>query len=78
MIHLTANDLIALGVALNLLASLAKAVFKTPKQQTQVIAIESKVDDVLTHVVQYLPVAPTPAAPTPAPTQPTTAPGGGS
>ena len=48
--HIDTQFLIAAGVGLHLLAALAKAVWKTPKQQAQIDAIERKVDTVLGQV----------------------------
>lgn len=45
--HIDPQTLIALGVGTHLLAALAKTLWKTPRQQAQIDAIESKVDEVL-------------------------------
>ena len=45
--HLDLQTVIAAGVTLHLLAAFAKALFKTPRQQAQISAIETKVDDIL-------------------------------
>lgn len=45
--HIDTQTLIAAGVGLHLLAALARAFFKAPKQQAQISAIETKVDDIL-------------------------------
>ena len=39
--------LIALGVGVHLLATLAKAIWKSPQRQAQADAIEQKIDDIL-------------------------------
>jgi len=50
--HLDTQTLIAAGVGIHLLAALAKTLFKTPRQQAQISAIESKVDDILGQLTQ--------------------------
>lgn len=45
--HIDLQLLVALGVGAHLLAALAKTLWKTPKRQAQVDAIERKVDAVL-------------------------------
>lgn len=45
--HVSTQDLILVGVALHLLAALGKTLFKSPKRQAQIDAIEAKVDGVL-------------------------------
>jgi hypothetical protein len=53
--HIDPQTLIAVGVAAHLLAALAKTVFRTPKRQAQIDAIERKVDEVLGEVKGTLP-----------------------
>jgi len=48
--HIDPQTLIAAGVAVHLLAALAKTLFRTPKRQAQIDAIERKVDEVLGEV----------------------------
>lgn len=45
--HFDTQTAIALGVGAHLLAALAKALWRTPKQQAQIDAIERKIDAVL-------------------------------
>ena len=45
--HIDLQLLTALGVGAHLLAALAKALWKSPRRQAQVDAIESKLDGVL-------------------------------
>jgi len=44
--HFDTQTLIAVGVALHLLAALAKTLLKSPQRQAQIDAIEQKVDGV--------------------------------
>lgn len=53
--NFNSQNLILVGVSLHLLGGLAKAVFRTPKQQAQIDAIEAKVDSVLGEVQQVAP-----------------------
>ena len=53
--HIDAQTLIAAGVVAHLLAALAKTLFRTPKRQAQIDAIERKVDEVLGEVKGTLP-----------------------
>ena len=55
----TTQNLILIGVGLHLLGGLAKAVFRTPKQQAQIDSIEGKVDAVLGEVQQVIPAVQT-------------------
>ncbi len=48
--HIDPQTLVALGVGVHLLAALAKALWKTPKRQAQIDAIEGKVDALLAQV----------------------------
>ncbi len=48
--HIDAQTVIAAGVATHLLAALAKTLFRTPRRQAQIDAIERKVDEVLGEV----------------------------
>ena len=45
--HVDPQTLIAAGVAAHLLAFIAKALFRSPRRQAQIDAIERKVDEVL-------------------------------
>ena len=45
--HIDLQFLIALGVGAHLLGAFAKSLFRTPKRQAQVDAIERKVDALL-------------------------------
>ena len=45
--HIDLRFLIAVSVGSHLLATVAKALWKSPKQQAQVDSIEHKVDDIL-------------------------------
>ncbi len=45
--HIDAQTLTAIGVGAHLLAALLKTVWKAPKRQAQVDAIERKVDEML-------------------------------
>ncbi len=45
--HIDTQTVIAALVGFHLLAALARAFFKAPKQQAQISAIETKVDDIL-------------------------------
>lgn len=48
--HIDLQTLVALGVGLHLLGALAKAIWKAPRRQAQIDAIERKVDDLLGQV----------------------------
>lgn len=45
--HFDLQTWIAAGVGLHLLAAFARALFKAPRQQAQISAIETKVDVIL-------------------------------
>ncbi len=48
--HIDPQTLIAVGVGAHLLAALAKSLFRSPRRQAQIDAIERKVDEVLGEV----------------------------
>lgn len=48
--HFDPQTVIAAGVAAHLLLFIAKALFRSPKRQAQIDAIERKVDEVLATV----------------------------
>ena len=56
MHHISTQDLILAGVALHLLAGLAKIVFVKPAQQAKIDAIDAKVGAVLDAITAALPV----------------------
>ena len=45
--HIDTQTLIAVVVGFHLLAAAARAIFRAPRQQAQISAIETKVDDIL-------------------------------
>ncbi len=45
--HIDTQTLIAAVVGFHLLAAAARAIFRAPRQQAQISAIETKVDDIL-------------------------------
>jgi hypothetical protein len=45
--HIDPQTLAAVGVGVHLLAALAKTLFRTPKRQAQIDAIEQKVEAIL-------------------------------
>lgn len=48
--HIDLNTIIALGVGAHLLGAIAKTLFKTPRQQAQIDAIEAKIDGVISQL----------------------------
>lgn len=59
MQHLTTQNLILAGVFAHLFLTLSRSIWRRPKQQAQIDAIERKVDGVVSTAQQILPVVQT-------------------